>query len=125
MLLTVVLLLGCFLWISGSLTTLVSASDSSVIIFICTAMLSAARQISSVLANVSLGSLNNRSLTLSSRIPNMRRSRSISSGVISRNSQLSASFRNVVRYCSYDSPSSWARLLKRYLSNGTLFLGSQ
>ena len=38
---------------------------------------------------------------------------------------LSDNFRNVVRYCSYDSPGSWACLLKQYLSNGTLFLGSQ
>ena len=92
---------------------------------ICSVMLSAARQISSVLISVRLVSRNNRSRTFVSWIPKISLSLRISFGVIVSNSQASYSLRNVVLYCSYDSPLSCVRLLNLYLSKGTFFRGWQ
>ena len=88
--------------------TAVSLSD---IVFIWDVMISAARQISSVLSIVSPVSRNKRSLTLLSHMPKMSLSRRMSFGVIVSKSQVSASLSSDVLYCSYCSPDSCTRLL--------------
>ena len=80
---------------------------------ICADELSDARQISSVFFKVNANSRSSLSRTLWSLIPNTRRSRNISSGVMVENSHHSASLRSAVRYWSYDSPASCVRLLMR------------
>ena len=87
--------------------------------FICAIMLSDARQISLVLPRVGFFSLSSLSRTFVSRIPNTRRSRSISSGVIVAKSHPSASLHSAVLYWSYDSPGSCTQRLNLYRSNGT------
>lgn len=83
--------------------------------FICAIMLSDVRQISLVLPRVGFFSLSSLSRTFVSRIPNTRRSRSISSGVIVAKSHPLAGL--------HSPPGSCTQRLNLYRSNGTFLRG--
>ena len=85
---------------SFGFTTFTADSRLSSTTFNCVSMLSAAWQISSVLASVRLDSRSSRSLALASLMPKTYLSLRSSSGLTVWKSQLSASFLSAVQYWS-------------------------